>query len=106
MTHLQQGWQFWVDFEGFEPDDRLLPFGSCNLCANGERYISQSQKPQIAQAATMFLQGKRGEASWNRLGQPEQEWPDPRPGQGGGSTECWVTLPIGASVDVENCQVC
>ena len=59
MTHLQQGWQFWVDFEGFEPDDRLLPFGSCNLCANGERYISQSQKPQIAQAATMFLQEKR-----------------------------------------------
>ena len=58
MTHLQQGRQFWVDFERFEPDDRLFSFESWNLCANGERYISQSQNPQIAQAATMFLKRK------------------------------------------------
>jgi len=55
MAHLQQGRQFWVDFERFKPGDELFSFGSWNLCANGERYISQSQNPQIAQAATMFL---------------------------------------------------
>ena len=59
MTHLHQGRQFWVDFERFEPEHELFSFGSWNLGANGERYISQSQKPQIAQAATMFLYEKK-----------------------------------------------
>ena len=74
MTHLQQGWQLRVDFEGFEPDDRLFSVGSCNLCANGERYISQSQNPQIAQAATMFLQEKERplEIDWDNLSKSGQ----------------------------------
>jgi len=79
MTHLQQGWQFRVDFEGFEP-----------VCQWGKVH-----QP---------IPEPTNSPSGNHV--PEQERPDPRPGQGGGSTECWVTLPIGASVDVENCQVC
>ena len=102
MPHLQQGRQFWVDFERFEPEDRSFSFGSCHLAANGERYISQSQKPQIAQAASMFLHESEREKTF---GLPEQEWPQPRKGQGGGSTECWVAVYFGASMDVENYQV-
>jgi len=79
MTHLQQGWQFRVDFEGFEP-----------VCQWGKVH-----QP---------IPEPTNSPSGNHV--PEQERPDPRPGQRGGSTECWVTLPIGASVDVENCQVC
>ena len=59
MAHLGQGWQFGVDFERFEPEDKSFSFVSWNLGANGERYISQSQNPQIAQAAAMFLDEKK-----------------------------------------------
>ena len=103
VAHLRQGWQFRVDFERFEPEI-IYFFQDGNLGANGDRYISQSQKPQIAQAATMFLHEEKRELM-GKNGSPEQKRPDPRKGQGGSRTKRWVFVAIGASVDIENSNV-
>ena len=59
MAHLRPSWKFWVDFERFEPGElRILSLDltTWHLAASGDKYISQSQNPQTAQADRMFLE--------------------------------------------------
>ena len=59
MAHLRPSWKFWVDFERFEPGElKILSLNltTWHLAASGDKYISQSQNPQTAQADRMFLE--------------------------------------------------
>ena len=60
VAHLRPSWKLCVDFERFEPGElRILSLNlnTWHLAARGDKYISQSQNPQTAQADRMFLEG-------------------------------------------------